>query len=331
LFWDQAELLIHFIGAKFIAIFMSFGSTFSAPSLFSALGIAVLFLLLRRRRKRDVRLGVMFRALFPTWLYRSESSKADFCFFLFNAFAFTILFGWAFLSMEFVNQKTTSALGAFFGVLPKAPLGNFTSTAIMTISSFLAYELGYWAYHYLSHKVPLLWEFHKVHHTAEYLSPMTVFRMHPVDSIAFQQFMAVFIGLTGGAVSYVLGTPMSFFGMNGTNAFLVAFVFVTVHLQHSHIWIAATGPLGCVLMSPAHHQLHHSDNPAHFNKNFGSCLSLFDWMFGTLQMPQRDRERLNFGVGARTVAHHTVIGGLVTPFLIAGQKLARMPRKLQRG
>jgi sterol desaturase/sphingolipid hydroxylase (fatty acid hydroxylase superfamily) len=32
--------------------------------------------------------------------------------------------------------------------------------------------------------------------------------------------------------------------------------------------------------------VHHSANPKHFNKNFGSCLALWDWMFGTLYMPQ---------------------------------------------
>src|SRR6185436_15808177 len=158
----------------------------------------------------------------------------------------------------------------------------FAIQAMTTIVLFLAYELGYWTYHYLSHRVPFIWEFHRVHHTAEVLSPITNFRVHPVDTILFQNFMAIVIGVTGGAVSYVLNTPLSFFNVNGINVILLAFVFVTVHLQHSHFWIAITGPLGRVFMSPAHHQFHHSDNPIHFDKNFGSCLAVWDWMFGTL-------------------------------------------------
>ena len=65
-----------------------------------------------------------------------------------------------------------------------------------------------------------------------------------------------------------------------------------VHLQHSHMWIAFRGMLGRIFVSPAHHQVHHSDNPKHFDKNFGSCLALWDWMFGTL----------DHGTGPRTAA-----------------------------
>ena len=45
---------------------------------------------------------------------------------------------------------------------------------------FLAYELGYWLNHYLSHRIAFLWEFHKVHHSATVLTPLTNFRVHPI-------------------------------------------------------------------------------------------------------------------------------------------------------
>jgi len=184
---------------------------------------------------------------------------------------------------------------------------------------FLAYELGYWIDHYLSHRIPMLWEFHKVHHTAEVLSPLTNFRVHPVDSVVFANILGVVVGVTGGVLTYLqLGSP---FEVGGTNLILVAFYFLTVHLQHSHLWIATTGLLGRIILSPAHHQIHHSNNPIHFDKNFGSCLSVWDWMFGTLHMPQRTRERLDFGIETRTRDHHTAIGGLVTPFVNAFARL----------
>jgi sterol desaturase/sphingolipid hydroxylase (fatty acid hydroxylase superfamily) len=226
-------------------------------------------------------------------------------------------------------------LSDVFGALPKTDLSDLSAKSFMTVALFLAYELGYWAYHYLSHRIPVLWEFHKVHHTAEVLSPITIFRVHPVDTLAFQHFLGLCIGMTGGTLSYTLGIPTSFFAVNETNVILLGFVFVTVHLQHSHIWIAATGPLGCLLMSPAHHQLHHSNNPRHFNKNLGSCLSIWDWLFGTLQMPSRERERITFGTGPRERLHHTLTGGLVTPFVRASQlfapKLTRIRRRTGTG
>ena len=47
------------------------------------------------------------------------------------------------------------------------------------------------------------------------------------------------------------------------------FIHAYVRLQHSHMWIAFRGVLGRIIVSPAHHQVHHSANPKHFNKNFG--------------------------------------------------------------
>jgi len=235
----------------------------------------------------------MLRALFPRWLWRA-SFRADVWFLLFNLFASALLLGWTVISSQFISNTVAGALADIFGVRHKTGLNDFTSRSIVTVSLFLAYELAYWIDHYLSHRIPVLWEFHKVHHTAEVLSPITNFRVHPVDSVVFYNIVGLFLGTTAGALSYLqLGSP---FAVGGANAIFVAFIFITVHLQHSHVWIAATGPLGRVILSPAHHQIHHSDNPIHFDKNFGGCLSLWDWVFGTLHMPERKRERLNFGV-----------------------------------
>jgi sterol desaturase/sphingolipid hydroxylase (fatty acid hydroxylase superfamily) len=230
-----------------------------------------------------------------------------------------MLFGWAIISSQSISDVVSNGLTGMFGGLSKSGLSEVASKSIATMALFLAYELGYWVDHYLSHRIPVLWDFHKVHHTAEVLSPLTNFRMHPVDSVVFANILAVFLGITGGVVSYLqLGSP---FEVGGTNLILVAFYFLTVHLQHSHVWIATTGLLGRVILSPAHHQIHHSDNPKHFDKNFGSCLSIWDWVFGTLQMPERHRERLNFGIATRAHDHHTAIGSLLVPFVEAVGRL----------
>ena len=50
-----------------------------------------------------------------------------------------------------------------------------------TLAVVLAIDLAVWLTHYLQHKVVVLWQFHQVHHSAEVLTPMTVYRMHPVD------------------------------------------------------------------------------------------------------------------------------------------------------
>lgn len=318
MFLEVAERLLQFVIGKFVTLFLAFGSGFSLASLFSALCIAMAFLLLRRHPdRRQVKYRVMGRALFPRWLRRA-SFRADLGFFLLNVLVSTMLVGWAIVSSHTVSRIVSGALSDMFGAVPKPELHEFASKSVVTVCLFLAYELGYWIDHYLSHRIPVLWEFHKVHHTAEVLSPFTNFRMHPVDSVVFSNIFGIVIGITGGVLSYVqLGDP---FEIGGTNLILVGFYFVTVHLQHSHVWIATTGALGRVILSPAHHQIHHSDNPIHFDKNFGSCLSIWDWAFGTLHMPERKRERLTFGVATKEPGHHTAMGSLLSPFREAAKR-----------
>ncbi len=73
--------------------------------------------------------------------------------------------------------------------------------------------------------------------------------------------------------------------------------------------------------------MHHSANPKHFNKNFGSCLALWDWMFGTLYVPAKEREPLTFGFADHPDAH-TVKGELVDPFVnAAGHLKPLLPKR----
>jgi sterol desaturase/sphingolipid hydroxylase (fatty acid hydroxylase superfamily) len=189
---------------------------------------------------------------------------------------------------------------------------------------FLAYELGYWLNHYLSHRIAFLWEFHKVHHTATVLTPVTNFRVHPVYMCIFLNILAVFTGVASGVGEYLLGGTTHQYGLSENNIILVFFIYVYVHLQHSQVWIAFTGWLGRLFMSPAHHQIHHSSNPAHFNKNLGSCLALWDWMFGTLHVPSAEREVAAFGVEADRPDAHTLWGELIAPFGKAALRLREL-------
>jgi sterol desaturase/sphingolipid hydroxylase (fatty acid hydroxylase superfamily) len=325
-FFDPTHLMqlvggvMAFIAGKLVALVLSPG-TFSLASLVSALCVAILFLGLKRRG-RPLRLRVLLRALFPRRLRRSRSTRADVAFFFFSFFLVGILFGWAVMSMHMIDNVTNQVLSAAFGVQP-ARLSGWTAAGLMTAVLFVAYELGYWIDHYLSHNVPFLWEFHKVHHTAEVLSPLTNFRVHPIDTIVFNNILAGVMGVAGGLAHFLLGRSASPLTIADSNVIVLAFFFLIGHLQHTHFWIAFTGPWGRIILSPAHHQIHHSTDPAHFNKNLGSFLAIWDWMFGTLCMPSKARQKLDFGVEPKGQDAHTVRGGLVAPVLRAASQLTR--------
>ena len=320
---------LSFVGQKIATMLLS-PAQFSLASLLSALCVAILYLACtRERRRKQIKLKVLLRAIFPRRLLRSASSKADVGFFLFNSFLATALFGWAILSYHLVSTTANAALASAFGARPPTSLSEFQAAGILTVALFLAYELGYWLDHYLSHKIPILWEFHKVHHSAEVLSPLTNFRVHPVDTLVFYNILALLMGGTGGLVHYWLGTATSHFTIANSNVLTLAFFFLIGHLQHSHFWIAFTGIWGRLFLSPAHHQIHHSTNPIHFDKNLGSCLGVWDWLFGTLYVPGKTREKLSFGVEPKSQDAHTVTGGLITPLYnaLAHVKPLLQPRR----
>jgi sterol desaturase/sphingolipid hydroxylase (fatty acid hydroxylase superfamily) len=319
---------IAFFFSQLGRLFFSLGSHFSLTSLIAALIVAALFFSWQRhKRGRRIRLRTIARALFPRRIMTHRSNQADIFYLFFNVFVFSVVFGWAILSYQFISNGIIAGLVALFGPLTPSSLSPYVTRAAITVILFLAYELGYWINHWLSHKVPLLWEFHKVHHSAEVLTPLTNFRVHPVYGLIFANILAFATAAANGLGHYLLGDATYQYALADTNIILVLFIHAYVHLQHSHMWISFRGVLGRILVSPAHHQVHHSADPKHFNKNFGSCLALWDWMFGTLYIPAKEREPLVFGVPDHASAH-TVKGELVDPFANAvGHLKPQLPRR----
>jgi sterol desaturase/sphingolipid hydroxylase (fatty acid hydroxylase superfamily) len=299
---------------KLSAVLFSVGSIFSLSSLICALCVAAAALMIRRRRRnRRLRLRTVLRALFPRRILTSPSVAMDVSYFLLAVFIFGVIFGWALLSYQVVSNGVTAFLNGHLGAVAPTSLPDIAVRVINTLVLFLAYELGYWFDHYLKHRVPMLWEFHKVHHSATVLTPLTIFRVHPVDSVIFANIVALGTGVAGGLMNYAFGITAYQYAITDTNIILVVFVHAYIHLQHSHVWISFPGVLGRILLSPAHHQIHHSDNPIHFDKNLGSSLAIWDFLFGTLHVPRRKPEKLNFGVepGGREV--HTLPYSLFEP------------------
>jgi sterol desaturase/sphingolipid hydroxylase (fatty acid hydroxylase superfamily) len=317
------------IGDKLAALFLSPTAPASVWTLGCALVIGGGWLAGRRlSRGRRIRPRVIARALFPAWLTRSASTRADLAFMAFNLFAAGALLGWAIVSAHAVSGAVGSALIAVFGAAPRV-LPAWAASALLTLGLFLAYELGYWVDHYLKHHVPILWRFHRTHHTAETLTPMTNFRMHPVDSVVFLNLIALFTGAANGALTWALGGAVPQIAVLGGNVLVLAAAFLLLHLQHTHLWIAFRGALGRVILSPAHHQLHHSQNPAHFNANFGASLAIWDWMFGTLLIPQAERQPLTFGAAEPGEAPHTVAGAILQPFAEAWALVAPLTKAIR--
>ena len=105
---------------------------------------------------------------------------------------------------------------------------------------------------------------------------------------------------------------------------MLAYIFLTAQLQHSQVWIPFTGAWGRLFMSPAHHQLHHSADPGHFNCNMGASLAVWDWLVGSLRVPEARSPRLRYGVAGFDHDPHGVMGLVVEPSLKSMRALARL-------
>ena len=298
-----------------VRLLLSLGSQLLPTSLACAFVIAAAVLAVRHFKRRGrVGLPMLLRALFPRWMLRHASTKADFGFFLFNTFVYGGSFGLAGVSYQFLTNGILQGLVLALGPASPSALPEHMQRVAVTLIVFLGYELGYWLDHLLKHRVPFLWELHKVHHSAEVLTPLTNFRMHPLDTLIFAHILAIAAAIANGFAVYAFGDTTYQYALSGTNLILVAFIYLYVHLQHTQIWIAFRGALGRIFLSPAHHQIHHSTNPVHFNKNLGSCLAVWDWLFGTLHVPAKQRENLTFGIEPAYPDAHTINGEFVAPF-----------------
>jgi len=165
------------------------------------------------------------------------------------------------------------------------------------------------------HMLPLLWRFHRVHHSAEVLNPLTFYRVHPIENILFGLRYALTTGFVTAVFIYFFGAGIGLIEFLGVNILVFVFLLIGSNLRHSHIPLSYGKRIEKWLISPYQHQLHHSTICTH--KNFGSYLAIWDRWFGTLTSEKR--ENLKFGLQNETVTH-SLIGALFNPF-IKGIKL----------
>jgi sterol desaturase/sphingolipid hydroxylase (fatty acid hydroxylase superfamily) len=173
-----------------------------------------------------------------------------------------------------------------------------------TLWFLLADFSAYWV-HRLQHASRFVWAFHSTHHAQEELNFATTTRFHPVDH--FVSNMRFVLQLILGA------SPLSWLPI------YLAMDFIAI-TQHSRIkW--RFGPLSAILVTPRFHSFHHSVDPRHYNKNFGSFLAIWDHMFGTaVDAPEQPAE-----YGLPDVKMPTLMSTLVVPFCLLRQLYAQPP------
>jgi len=191
--------------------------------------------------------------------------------------------------------------GAFFvfsTLWVPAPVAAGSAVVETVAVALLVYAFGdhniYWT-HRLFHRLGPLWRLHRFHHNPRVLTPLTAFRFWPPETLVHMLAFALGEGLAIGLASLIFGLGISPEKLLGVNIIGVAWMLAFSHLRHSHVPLAYPRWLSYLLISPAMHQVHHSVNSIHHDKNFGTAFALWDWLYKTLYIPGKD-ERISFGL-----------------------------------
>jgi sterol desaturase/sphingolipid hydroxylase (fatty acid hydroxylase superfamily) len=136
------------------------------------------------------------------------------------------------------------------------------------VAFVLADGFGY-AAHRALHRVPVLWRFHRIHHEATELRWLDAWRQHPVDFVV--QGLAV--GIPGALLGASLKDLVS----------VVLLRKLWTSFLHADVR-ARFGPLEWLVATPAFHRVHHSADPAEYDRNFAGTFPFWDVLFGTAKL-----------------------------------------------
>lgn len=293
------------------------------PYLVTSLLIAVvLFLVASLRASKDEQQGSifvrLFRFLFPAEIWRHRSSWVDVRYFIPHQMVriwiytslVTLLSAAVMKRLYEALEKAKSSPGPIFDVRSEFVLAIAYTLVSIVVADFLSFLM-----HYLQHKVPILWEFHKVHHSAEVLNPLTNYREHPVDNVAYAVVLGCGTGATAAVFASLFWVGPSIVQVFGINAVMFVYNVSGYHLRHSHVWLRWPGPLAYLFGCPAHHQIHHSCKPQHINKNMAFMFPIWDVLFGTFHLPKQ-QEEMQFGIGDGTEGEYrSFLGIYFRPFV----------------
>lgn len=164
----------------------------------------------------------------------------------------------------------------------------------------------YW-FHRTAHKIPLLWRFHRVHHSDTTMDSSTFFRGHPIESLFW-------FGTSNIVASAIFGLDLTTMGLY----FLVSAPLI--FMEHSNLkfpkWVDKY--LGLIFTTPNLHKIHHDEDQYYTDSNFSDIFILWDRLFGTYK--HKPVEEIKFGLKEfETEKKQTFWYLMISPFINMGR------------
>ena len=270
--------------------------------MFSALMVALLFFW----NKKSV-----LKKQFSKEVLLHASAKLDYAYFVIVSIIKIVLIVPLLTGVNDVILWMVLQMQDIFGYVERIRVSKEWLLVSYTVVLFIVNDFTRYWLHRFMHLVPLLWRFHRVHHSAEVLNPLTFYRVHPVENILFGLRYALTTGFVTAVFIYFFGAGIGLIEFLGVNALVFVFLLLGSNLRHSHIPLSYGNKVEKWLISPLQHQLHHSRTYTH--RNFGSYLAVWDRWFGTLTLGKSKSKNLDFGLPTGETTH-SLTGALFNPF-----------------
>jgi sterol desaturase/sphingolipid hydroxylase (fatty acid hydroxylase superfamily) len=290
------------------------GSRLFHLNILTSLGLIAVWLLLVQLKSPPIKPGGRVRfyfqqlqnSIFRKKYWWNRSTKIDYHIYFLNSFLKVFLFI-PYLDFSFRISKTTISWLLKSNHHQMLSLkASYPSLLAFSILAFVFDDFLRFFHHYLMHKIPFLWKLHKTHHSAKILTPMSLYRIHPLESAMSTVRNSLSTGMSIGVFIFLFNSQFSIITIFGINLFGFLFNLLGSNLRHSHIPLSF-GPLEWIFISPKQHQIHHSSDPKHYDKNFGVSLAMWDGLIGTLIRSKNVSSKLRFGLkGHRQTLKNTL-------------------------
>ena len=283
--------------------------------IFSALILVLVFSIIVSIKGRRSAIVANLATVVSSKIWFSKSSRADIYMLFINR---AVMMGLSPLLLSRIAATTYlffffhETIGSYAGTLSYLP--TWVAPVTYTVTLFIFDDMSRYLVHRAMHHFPPLWAFHKVHHSAEYLTPLTVLRTHPIEGVIFSLRSSIVQAVTIASFVFLFGEKIDLITVFGVNIFLFLFNISGANLRHSHFSLSYGTFWERIFISPAQHQIHHSIDVKHQNKNFGVVFSIWDRLGGSLFLAQKG-EDLKFGVSGKSVFNSHNLGYLyLEPF-----------------
>ncbi|MDQ7060212.1 MAG: sterol desaturase family protein, partial [Sulfurimonas sp.] len=253
----------------------------------STLCIAGVYLLLN---PQDKRINLSKRL----WLH--PSATLDYRYFMISFFIKVWLVIPIIIGANEIAIFTQTQLSDYFGLFLYKGLSYTEVMLLFTVSLFIVSDFTRYWLHRFMHTIPFLWKFHQVHHSAKVLTPITFYRVHPVENILFGFRFSLSYGIVTGVFIFLFGGLLSLMDVLGVNIIVFVFNLIGANLRHSHIKLKYFTWIEKIIISPFQHQIHHSTK--FYNYNFGGSLAIWDLWFSTLKYSE-EIKYMKLGLGTK--------------------------------